>query len=155
MILWLLPLLACTTTPAPINTAHTTTAPPPGTVITTQETLANRVPLPEAVESVRYRLDIMGSPGLGPTDYQLAAWVELSSDAEVESLYGPSLKVSESPVISLEEADLLPPDLRPVPKLGVMRLNGALRPGGSGGSMVVDQVVQVHGRGVFIWAHTQ
>ncbi|MFT5582429.1 MAG: hypothetical protein ACI9VR_000005 [Cognaticolwellia sp.] len=145
--------LACSTTPN--TTAPSTGPPPPGTVITTTETLAQRVPLPEAVESVRYRLDMLGSPGLGPTDYRLAAWVSLSSDAEVESLYGPSLKVSQSPEISSTEADLLPPDLRPVPKHGVMRLNGALRPGGSGGSMVVDQVVQVHGRGVFIWAHTQ
>lgn len=148
-LLW--PLLACTTTPS----TPPSSAPPPGTVITTVETLAKRVPLPKATESVRYRLDLLGSPGLGPTDYKLAAWVALSSDAEVESLYGPSLKVAQSPEISVEEADLLPPDLRPVPTDGVMRLDGALRPGEPGGSMVVDSVVQVHGRGVFIWAHTQ
>lgn len=151
MLTLLLPVLACTTTVKPPSTA-----PPPGTVITTSETLAKRVPLPQATESVRYRLDVLGTPGgLGPTDYQLAAWVSLSSDAEVESLYGPSLKVTESPQLSSDQADLLPPDLRPVPKDGVMRLNGALRPGGPGGSMVVDRVVQVHGRGVFIWAHTR
>lgn len=151
----MIPLLlavACTHSPAP----PTGSAPPPGTVLTTPETLAARVPLPEATTAVAYRLDVLGTPGgLGPTDYALSAWVALDSDEEVEALYGPSLKVSEGPQISPDQALLLPAALRPVPKAGVLRLNGAVRPGGSGGSMAVDQVVQIHGHGVFITAHTR
>jgi hypothetical protein len=37
---------------------------------------------------------------------------------------------------------------------GLMRLNGALRPGGSGGIMAVDPVLRTTERGVFIWGHT-
>ncbi len=152
----LLLALACTHSPAPAP--PTSSAPPPGTVITNAETLAARVPLPEATTAVAYRLDVRGTPGstaIGPTDYALSAWVALSSDEEVEALYGPSLKVAESPQISFEQALLLPVALRPEPKDGALRLNGAVRPGGSGGSMVIDQVVQIHGQGVFITAHTQ
>lgn len=150
----LLLALACTQAPTPPKS----TAPPPGTVITTPETLAARVPLPAAITAVAYRLDVMGTPGsaaIGPTDYALSAWVALSSDEEVEALYGPSMKVAESPQLSFDQALLLPLALRPEPKDGVLRLNGAVRPGGGGGSMVVDQVVQIHGQGVFITAHTR